>query len=45
MVRGGATLNFSRQICQAEIDSIKKISRRARVKCVYIAVDAADKNM
>jgi hypothetical protein len=45
MVRGGATLNFSGQICQAKMTRDYKIFSLARSACVHIAVDVVDKNM
>jgi len=44
MVRGGANLNFSSQICQAEIDPIEKKFVPARGASVHNTVDELDKN-
>jgi hypothetical protein len=45
MVRGGATLNFYGQICQAKMTAIIKIFPLARGTCVHSAVDLVDNNM
>jgi hypothetical protein len=44
MMRGGATLNFSCQICQAEIGAIRKIFRRSSAASVHSTVDVVDNN-
>jgi hypothetical protein len=44
MVRGGATLDFSNQICQAEIIAIWKNFSTGYTAAVHSAVDAIDKS-
>jgi hypothetical protein len=44
MVRGDATLNFSGQICQAEMSAIAIFFRGGRAACVHSAVEAPDKD-
>jgi hypothetical protein len=44
MVRGGATLNFYGQICQAKMAAIKKFFSPERGPSVHSAVDPVDNN-